>query len=109
MNYFERRGNLYMIPKEAINSITYEDIPNNPHSELIFVEENPIPFSLHTTDKSSTFLEELIIENVLASTGQPKGFLLELIADYLKTPSKLILLAFVGIIIYAIVSGMIKL
>lgn len=106
---FTRRGNLYMMPKEAVNSIIFEDRPNNPHAELIYVEENPIPFSLHTQDKSSTFLEDMVIENVLESTGEPKGFVLEIIGDYLKSPAKLIMLAFAGIIIYSIVSGLIHL
>ena len=106
---FDRRGNLYMIPKEAINSITFADKPNNPHAELIYVEENPIPFSLHTQDKSSTFLEDMVIENVLESTGEPRGFMLEIIGDYLKSPGKLIMLAFAGAIIYGIVSGLLHL
>lgn len=104
--FFERRGNLYMIPREAINSITYEGRPNNPHAELIYVEENPIPFSLHTQDKSSNFLEDMVIQNVLESTGEPRGFFLEIIGDYLKAPAKLVMLAFAGVIIYGIIVGL---
>jgi hypothetical protein len=106
-NCFDRRGNLYMVPKEAINSIGYADKANNPHAELIYVEENPIPFSLHTVDKSSTFLEDMVIQNVLESTGEPRGFFLEIIGDYLKTPAKLIMLAFAGVIIYSLATGLI--
>lgn len=107
-DHFDRRGNLYMVPKEAVNSITYENRLNNPHAELIYVEENPIPFSVHTNN-GAAFLEEMVISNVLESTGEPRGFFLQIIGDYLKSPVKLIMLAFAGAIIYGIVSGLLHL
>jgi hypothetical protein len=108
--YFKDRGNLYMIPKEAVNSIAFADKPNNPHAELIYVEGNPIPvFETSDTKMSGeTFLEELVIENVLKSTGQPEGFFFEVLKDYLKSPGKLLMLTVVGIIVLAVLSQMFK-
>lgn len=102
---FDKRGRLYMVPKEAINSITYNDKPNNPHAELIYVEENPVPFSLHTQDKSAQFLDDMVIENFLESTAEPKGFFLEVLKDYLKSPGKIMLIAFAIIIVVAALKG----
>jgi hypothetical protein len=106
--YFKRRGHLYCMPKEAVNTRVFEDQKNNPHAELIYVEGDPIPQTTAKMQSGTDFLENLVIENAIQSTAKPKGFFLEILGDYLKSPGKILLLAFVVIIIGAFASGLVK-
>lgn len=106
--YFKRRGNLYCMPKEAVNTRVFVDRQNNPHAELIYVEGDPIPQTTLTMLTGNTFLENLVIENAIQSTAKPRGYLLEILGDYLKSPVKIIMLIFVFVIIGALASGLVK-
>jgi len=106
--YFKRRGNLYCMPKEAVNTRTFEGQKNNPHAELIYVEGDPIPQTTLTMLTGNTFLENLVIENAIQSTAKPRGYLLEILGDYLKNPSKILLMAFIIVIVGALASGLVK-
>jgi len=106
--FMKVRGNLYTVPKEAVNLIVYDmwiEPPNNPHAELIYVEGDPVPVSNLSTMKADTFLEKVVIENALKGAGHPKGFILEILGDYLKAPGKILGLTIVGIIVSAVIGG----
>jgi len=105
--FFKVRGNLYTIPKEAVNLIVISGKGNNPHAELIYVEGNPIPVSKATSINADDLLDKLVIENALRNTGQTPSFAWSIIGDYLKSPGKILMLAIVGIIISAVVGGFI--
>jgi len=107
--FLKIRGNLYTIPKEAVNLIVFEGEANNPHSELIYVEGDPIPVCTITDVKADAFLEKLVIDNALKSAGEPKGFFLEILGEYLKAPGKILGLTIVGIIVFAVIGGFLKL
>lgn len=103
--FFKVRGNLYTVPKEAVNLICYADKPNNPHAELIYIEGDPIPVSTSSSLKSSEVLDAIVIKNALESAAQPRGFGMEILLDYLKSPGKIMVLAFIGIIVAAVIGG----
>ena len=104
-SYFKVRGNLYTVPKEAVNLICYADKPNNPHAELIYIEGDPIPVSTAASIDSNKILDAIVIKNALENAAQPRGFGMEILLDYLKSPGKIMVLAFVGIIVAAVVGG----
>lgn len=106
--YFKRRGNLYVMPKDAVNTRTFEGQKNNPHAELIYVEGDPIPQTTIAMLTGNTFLENMVVENAIQSTAKPRGYLLEILGDYLKSPVKIIMLIFVFVIIGALASGLLK-
>jgi len=104
--YFKRRNNLYMLPKEAISTIDFENGKNNPHSELIYIEGDPIPQTATATFDGNTFLENLVIENVINSTAQPRSMFFSVIVEYIRSPGKLLMLSIVFIIIGAVAAGL---
>lgn len=101
--FFIVRGNLYVVPNEGVNLIAYENRPSNPHSEIVYVEGNPVPICAKAN--TDDFLAKMIVEKILKDTGKPKGFLFEIIADYLKSPAKILMIVFAGIVVAAIVMG----
>jgi len=106
--YFKSKGNLYTIPKEAVNLAIQKGKVNNPIPELVFVEGNPVPINVNLDITATGFLEKLVIENALKSSGKPKGFALEAIMAYIKEPKKMFMLLIVAIIAISFIIGVLN-
>lgn len=104
-SHFRWKDGIYTIDKDAVN-LTKKDGNANPTPELIYIEGNPQPISIDGTESTQEFLEHTVIENILRATAEPTGFILDIIGDYLKDPSKLLMLVIVLIIAIAGIGGM---
>ena len=104
--YFNYHGGLYDLDPAAVN-VSTEDGVICTHPEAYYVEGQPTP--IHPTSKttSSSFLDEVVLRNAVASlSGQPSR-MFNLIEDYLRNPKKLVLGAFALIILIAFLQGLI--
>lgn len=104
----------YMIPLECV-TLSSNVKGLNPTPELYYIKNHPLPINFKpregivttsegkrvkgTIDPNSWIVNRITLEMVLESTSKPKGELLKLIIGYLSDPSKILMLAFVGIII----------
>lgn len=102
---FTHNNGLYTIPKEAVNLAEFEDGKADNYPELIYVESVALPVN-QTGGDVSGFLTETVVSNALKQVAHPRSDFMNMIFDYLRNPSKLIMLTFVGIIIAALVGGL---
>lgn len=95
---FKYKKGIYNVDIEAVNNANPAMVP-----ELVFFEDIPSPIG----SKSSPvkLLDKQIIMSVIDAASHPRGMALEIIADYLRNPAKLILLAFAAAILIAVLQG----
>jgi len=103
-NFTHNKG-LYTIPKEAVNLTEFPDGKTESYPELVYIEGTPLPVNATTGEQE--FLEHTVLANALSQVARAKSDWLNLIMDYVKHPSKLLILAFVAIIIAALIGGLI--
>lgn len=111
---FRFNEGLYLLNKKAVNLVDREATP-----ELIFIEGNPNPVfnenKKEVTDNTKktkkdttpepTLLDHQVMKNALKVTGAPRGLGLDIIADYMKDPTKILMLVFAIIIFVAFIGG----
>lgn len=102
-NFTHNKG-LYTIPKEAVNLAEFEDGKTEPYPELIYIEGTALPVNSIDGDVSG-FLEETVLANALNQVARARSDFMLVIMDYMRNPSKLIILTFVGIIVAAVVGA----
>lgn len=95
---FKYKKGIYNVDIEAVNNANPAMVP-----ELVFFEDVPSPIG----SKSSPvkLLDKQIIMDFIKTASHPRGMALEIIADYLRNPAKLILLAFAAAILIAVLQG----
>jgi hypothetical protein len=90
----------------------YENAGKVRGSEIIFFEGNPNPLTKKgLVDKSSSFLNRLVLENVLKQTsGKPRINIGNILSkfDALKDPSNWVIYLFIGAIAYGVLWGIIN-
>lgn len=104
-NFTHNKG-LYTIPKEAVNLTEFIDKNKESYPELIYIEGTPLPVNATTGEQE--FLEHTVLANALSQVARAKSDWLNLIMDYIKHPSKIMLLAFVAIIVAALIGGLLN-
>jgi hypothetical protein len=102
---FTHNNGLYTIPKEAVNLAEFEDGKTEEYPELIYVESVALPVNKSDGDVSG-FLTETVTANALKQVAHPKSDLMNVLLDYMKHPNKLVMVAFVGIIVIGFVWGL---
>lgn len=104
-NFTYNKG-LYTLPKESVNLTEYIDDKKKtePYPELVFIEGVALPVNAISADVQG-FLEQTVLANALKQVARSQSDWMAIIMDYLRHPSKLLILAFVGIIIAAVVGG----
>ncbi len=102
-NFTYNKG-LYTIPKESVNLTEYTDAKTESYPELVFIEGVALPVNI-TSGNVQGFLEQTVMANALKQVSRSQSNWGALIMDYLRHPSKLLILAFVGIIIAALIGG----
>ena len=101
---FNHNNGLYTVPKEAVNLAEFEDGKTEGYPELIYIEGTPLPVN-YSEGNVAGFLEQTVIANALKQVVQAKSNWVLIVADYARNPSKLIILAFVGIILAAVIGA----
>jgi hypothetical protein len=104
---FKFNKGLYTLPKEAVNLTKYLNIGINPTPELIFTEGTPLPVNLKVGE-SQEFLESVVWANFLEQVASARSRIFDIFEEYLRHPSKLILIGFGILIVGAIVWGFIQ-
>jgi len=103
--YFKYQDGLYDLDPAAVNISTEDGIVCT-KPEAFYVEGQPTPIHPDVKTTSSSFLDEIVLRNAISSlSGQPSR-IFDLAEDYLRDPKKLLLLAFVLIIVAAFVQGL---
>jgi len=97
--YFRFSNGIYNVDNEAVNMTNPS--PNIP--ELIYVEGNPRPIG--STEDAIKIFDKQLFKKLIEDTVEPKGFAFDIIADYLKDPSKVIVWIFIVIIIYGVLQS----
>jgi hypothetical protein len=105
-NFTHNKG-LYTIPKEAVNIAQFVDGKAASYPELIYIEGESLPVN-DNTGTMANFLEQTVMANILKQTSKAESSFMEIIKDYAKNPNKLIILAFVGIIVVSFIVGLIS-
>jgi hypothetical protein len=107
-NFTYNRG-LYTIPREAVNLTEYIDDKKKiePYPELVFIEGIALPVNVVSGNVQS-FLEQTVLANALKQVAHAQSDFMAMLLDYLRHPSKLLILTFVGIIIVAVIGGLIR-
>jgi hypothetical protein len=103
-DFFTFNNGDYSIIPTAINVTTKDGIINS-SPELFYKEGCPTPINVDAKDEA-TFLDEVVMENALAALAQGRSNVFGFLVELWKNPGKLLLLAFVGIIVYAFLQGM---
>lgn len=103
-NFAHNKG-LYTIPKEAVNLTEFEGEKKEPYPELIYIEGVALPVNSTSGDVSG-FLEETVLANALNQVARAKSDWMNVIFDYLHNPNKLVIVAFIGIIVIAALGGL---
>lgn len=103
-NFTHNKG-LYTIPKEAVNLAEFENQKEDNYPELIYVEGDALPVN-QTTGSVSGFLTETVVSNALKQVAHPRSEFMNVIIDYVRNPNKLLMITFIGIIIAALVGGL---
>lgn len=88
------------MPKADVN-LNDKAIP-----ELIYYENDPLPLTIHEKreERSKEFLNQIVISKAMEELGQPSSMFLEIIAGYIKSPSKMFMLVFLIIIILSLIN-----
>lgn len=91
---FRYNKGLYLMPKQYVSLISdqgvIKEIP-----ELIYYENDPLPINIINRKKmSGSFLDDIVIEKVLSTTAKPSSLFFQVIAEYLRNPFKIVMLAF---------------
>jgi hypothetical protein len=102
-NFTYNKG-LYTIPKESVNLTDFADGKTEPYPELVFIEGGALPVNAISADVQG-FLEQTVLANALKQVARSQSDWMAMIMDYLRHPSKLLILMFIGIIIAAVVGG----
>ena len=100
--YFRYKDGIYNIDSECV-SILFKDKKPTKNAELFYFENNPRP--IMSKQEAVQMLDLQIVENALTSSAKPRSLAFEVIADYLKEPSKILVLFFVGIVIVTVIMG----
>ena len=104
--YFRFNKGLYTIPSDSVN-FAYNPKTKNKKSvpELIYVEGQTTPVNSKNKD-AGKFLDYVVLKNALNQVAAPQSMFLDVIAEYARNPTKLLMLAFVGIIVIAFLGSM---
>lgn len=105
-NFTYNKG-LYTIPKESVNLTEYIDDKKKtePYPELVFIEGVALPVNIVSGDVQS-FLEQTVLANALKQVARAQSDWMAMILDYMRHPGKLLILAFVVIIVTAVIGGL---
>jgi hypothetical protein len=101
---FVFNNGLYTIPKEAVNLAEFAEGKQETYPELIYVESVALPVNKASGDVSG-FLTKTVVGNALKQVAQPRSDFMSVIMDYMRNPNKLIMVAFAGIIVLAVLRG----
>lgn len=106
-NFTHNKG-LYTIPKEAVN-LTEHAGPKKVESypELVYIEGIALPVNLEKGDVQE-FLEHIVLSNALNQVARPRSDWFNLFADYIRHPSKIMILGFVVVIVVALIGGLVS-
>jgi hypothetical protein len=102
---FTHNNGLYTIPMEAVNLAEFEDGKTETYPELIYIESVPLPVNKPSGDVSG-FLTETVTANALKQVAHPKSDFMNVILDYMHNPNKIVMVAFAGIIVAAVIGGL---
>ena len=96
--YFHYNKGLYTIPRDAVN-FCFNPKKKNKKSipELIYVEGQTTPVNAKNKD-AGKFLDYVVLKNALNQVAAPKSMMLDVIAEYARSPMKMLMLVFVAII-----------
>jgi len=97
--FFRYKQGIYNVDREAVNNSNPSMTP-----ELVFVEGVPRPIGSKSSGVKC--LDKQLIENFVKTASHPRSLGLEIIADYMRNPSKLILLAVGLAVLIAVLQGM---
>lgn len=103
-NNFTYNKGLYTLPKESVNLTDFADGKTESYPELVFIEGVALPVNAISADVQG-FLEQTVLANALKQVARSQSDWMAMIMDYMRHPSKLLILAFVGIILAAVVGG----
>jgi len=99
---------LYLMPKQYVSLISdqgvIKEIP-----ELIYYENDPLPINITNRKKmSGSFLDDIVIEKVLSTTAKPKSLMFQVLAEYLRNPFKIVMLAFAILIAIVLLNSVLS-
>jgi len=104
-NFTHNKG-LYTIPKEAVNLTEYAGTKKvESYPELVYIEGVALPVNLEEGSVQE-FLENVVDKNIMDQLAQARSNWFNLFADYIKHPSKIMILAFVAVIVAALIGGL---
>jgi len=103
-NFTHNKG-LYTIPKEAVNLTEFADGKTESYPELVYIEGVALPVNV-ATGNVQEFLEHTVLANALTQVARARSDWLNLILDYVRHPSKLLILGFVVVIVAALIGGL---
>lgn len=105
---FRYNKGLYLMPKQYVSLISdqgvIKEIP-----ELIYYENDPLPINITNRKKmSGSFLDDIVIEKVLSTTAKPKSLMFQVLAEYLRNPFKIVMLAFAILIAIVLINSVLS-
>ena len=104
--YFHYNKGLYTIPRDAVNFAFNPKKKNKDLTpELIYLEGQPTPVNAKNSD-AGNFLNHVVLENALKQVDSPQSMFFEIIAEYVRSPAKLMMLSFVAIILISFLGSM---
>ncbi len=116
-SFFRYNKGIYLTPKNFVNLISQvDDIPKiSQYPELIFYEDDPVPLKMiQATDnekakkeleaRSGKFLDLVVVGNALKELAKPQGLGFQILFEYIKSPSKMLPMLFIILIVLAVLS-----
>lgn len=105
---FRYNKGLYLMPKQYVSLISdqgvIKEIP-----ELIYYENDPLPINIINRKKmSGSFLDDIVIAKVLTTTAKPSSLMFQVIAEYLRNPFKIVMLAFAILIAIVLINSVLS-
>jgi len=120
-SFFRYNKGIYLTPKNFVNLISQVNtIPSiRQHPELIYFEDDPVPLKTIIGDdetkikekleaRSGKFLDKVVVSNALKELAKPEGIGFQILLEYVKSPSKLLPMLFILIIIMALISQLLS-
>ena len=104
---FTYNKGLYTIPKEAVNLTEFVNGKIESYPELIFFENDPLPINDASGDVNSV-LKRTVLDNALQQVAKAETGFMGIVKEYMQHPSKILILAFVGVIVAALIGGLIS-
>jgi hypothetical protein len=115
-SFFRYNNGIYLTPKNFVNLIS--NIDNTPSvsqiPELLYFEDDPVPLKIILAEdeedakqeleaRSGKFLDKVVVGNALKELAKPQGLGFQVLLEYIRSPSKLIPVLFILIIVFTLI------